>query len=193
MQAIILAAGTSSRMRKPKLLLPWRAQTVLTQTIQNVQAVTHEVLVVTGAYAAQTCLIAAECGVPTVQNPDYAVGEMISSLQAGLRVLDKIDGFFVMLGDMPLVQPETMREILEHWNDHKGIVVPTFEGKRGHPVIFSAEFIPQLLALTWEQTPRHVIQANLDKRHLFPVQSKAILIDLDTPDSYARWRPKPTE
>lgn len=174
-------------MGQPKLLLPWRGQTVLAQTIQNVRATTSDVLVVTGAYAEQTQQIAKSLHTPAIHNPDYAKGEMISSLQIALRQLNDVRGFFVMLADMPLVQPETMCEIVQHWDTHGGIVVPMFEGKRGHPVVFSAEFIPQLLALNWNQTPRDVIQANRSHLHLLPVSTQSILIDLDTPASYERW------
>ncbi len=175
-------------MGQPKLLLPWGSRTVLGQTIHNVLAVTKDVLVVTGAYAEQTRLIAEAAAVPTRHNPDYAKGEMISSLQTALATLEETDGFFVMLGDMPLVQPETMREIVHFWRERRGIVVPTYEGVRGHPVVFSAEFIPPLRTLTWAQSPRDIVQANSDKLHLFPVKSQSILIDLDTPASYQRWR-----
>jgi molybdenum cofactor cytidylyltransferase len=174
-------------MGRPKLLLPWGQQTVLGQTVQNVLTVTKNVLIVTGAYAAQTSAIAATWNVPTVHNSEYANGEMISSLQAALRVCGAADAFFVMLADMPLVAPETMRAIVAHWERRGGIVVPTFEGERGHPVVFSAEFIPALLSLHWSETPRTVVQANRDNLHLFPVTTPSILVDLDTPERYNHW------
>lgn len=188
MHAIILAAGTSSRMGAPKLHLAWGDGTVLDQTIQNVTAVTQNVLVVTGAYAEQTRTIAAAYPVTIVHNEQYTEGEMISSLQAALTALQEPDDFFVMLGDMPLIDAHTIAEIVAFWEVHGGIVVPTFAGKRGHPVVFSAEFIPQLLALGWDQTPRTVVEANKARLNLFKIDDPAILIDLDTPELYTRWR-----
>lgn len=186
---IILAAGLSSRMGESKLLLPWGNSTVLGTVIENINSISRDVIVVTGGYRTAVEAVAAARGARVVHNPNFARGEMISSLQVGLRTVGARRGVLVMLGDMPLTKVETLREMARFWEQKGGIVAPMFEGKRGHPVIFSADFIPPLLALSWQHTPRAVIQANRDELHLLPVQDAGVLIDLDTPDSYARWKP----
>lgn len=190
--AIILAAGSSRRMAAPKLLLPWGDRSVLGATLRQVAAsrVARQ-LVVTGAYHAAVAALAAAAGVPHVHNPDHAQGEMLSSLQVGLRALgDECAGALVVLGDMPLVQPATIDALIDAFAAGVGtIIVPHYRGQRGHPVLFSRAHFAALLALPPGGAPRDVVVAHPQVRHEVAVDDPGVTIDLDDPAVYARWRP----
>ena len=190
--AVVLAAGQSSRMGAAKQLLPWGDRSILAMTLQHVLASSVDgVLVVTGGYAERVAAVAEAAGVAHVHNADYAVGEMVSSLRVALTHLgENCGGIVVVLGDMPFVEPETIDAVVNAIREAPNkIVVPTFEGKRGHPVGFGRNYLTQLLALTNDQTPREVIQANLENVIFLPVETESVLIDIDDKASYERWKP----
>lgn len=189
--AIVLAAGQSRRMGEAKLLLAWGSTTMLGQTLAHVQASTvDKIVVVTGAYRPKIAEIVSNAGLPSYHNPDYAKGEMISSLQVGLRHCQEADGVLVMLGDMPLIEPKTINAVIAAFKSGLGeIVAPVFGGRQGHPVLFGRNHFPTLLNLPYTATPRTVLHQNQHVLHRLPVDTNTILIDLDTPESYARWRP----
>lgn len=191
--AIILAAGSSRRMGAPKLLLPWGDTTVLgaTLTLMAASGIMQR-LVVTGAYQDATAAIAADHNVPTAHNPEYAAGEMLSSLQVALRALPPTcAGALVVLGDMPLVRPATIRQIVSAFMDDGGhaIIAPVYNGRQGHPVLFGRALFAALLALPAGAAPRDVVRAHRAQLLQLPVADAGILIDLDDPATYQRWRP----
>ncbi|HFC11373.1 MAG TPA: nucleotidyltransferase family protein [Anaerolineae bacterium] len=195
--AIVLAAGQSQRMGKAKLLLPWRDQTVLGQTLTHVIAAnTAQTLVVGGAYRPKIEKIATHFKIPYIHNPDYATGEMLSSLQIGIQALpEETDAVLVMLGDMPMLEPATITHLINTFqHSDKTVVVPTFEGRRGHPVIFGRTHFPALLALDGHKghAPRHLLREIPDEIQVVPVETQSILIDLDTKEMYDHWVQKKT-
>ena len=102
---LVLAAGASRRMNRPKLTLPWGDSTVLDHVLRQAAASSADsTLLVTGGSAAESVAVAAAHGVPTVHNPDYETGEMVSSLQLALRHLPpNTEAVLVVLADMPLL------------------------------------------------------------------------------------------
>lgn len=172
-------------MGKPKLLLPWGETTVLGQTIANVKASNvDDVLLVTGGYWAQVNEIAKRYFVPTVYNPDFATGEMVSSLKSAVSRLNS-DGMLVVLGDMPLIEANIINQIIDAYQQLKGqIIAPTFDEKQGHPVLFDASLFSQILALPADSTPRQIMKHNQDKLYKLALQTDTILFDLDTKEAY---------
>lgn len=190
--AVILAAGQSTRMGQPKQLLPWGQTTVLGQTIRQARhSLAHQVLVVTGHRATETAVIASEEQATICHNPDYAAGEMLSSLQTAVRHLPPtVTAVLVMLADQPLVTPDTLNRLLiAYWQGQGDLIAPTFAGQRGNPVLIGRRFFAELLALPLGAAPRHLLQSHPQELRLLPVPQDDILQDIDHPETYARLRP----
>lgn len=191
--AVVLAAGQSTRMGQPKLLLPWGgAGTILRAAVQRVLAAgLGDVVVVTGEH--HDALTQALAGLPVslVNNPRYAEGEMLSSLQAGLRALaaSQAAACLVVLGDQPALEASVLGTLLGAYAQGAGeIVVPVYEGRRGHPVLFDRAQWAGLLALPPGSAPRHLLRARPDAVAEVPVASASVVEDIDTPEDYRRAR-----
>lgn len=191
---VILAAGQGKRMgQQTKQLLPWGSTTVLGQTIANVQqTAVHDHLVITGHEADKVRQTAEAAEAKTLHNPNYAAGEMISSLQTAVRALDEsVTAVLVMLADQPMVQPETMNLLLEaYWQGRGDLIAPVFEGQRGNPVLIGRRYFAELLALPASAAPRTLLRRHADALHLVQVPTDDILRDLDNPTQYAQEQKK---
>lgn len=194
--AIVLAAGQGWRMgpdhQQLKLLLPWGDTTILGQTLRHLQRSSLDhILVVTGYEAAAVAAIAAVHQLPTIHNPDYATGEMLSSLQVGLRqVADTCAALLVVLADQPLVTPAIIDQLLAAYRQGPaGIVAPVYQGRRGNPVLFDRRYFAELLALPAGAAPRDLLQKHPADIQLVAVGSDAIFADIDRPEDYERLRP----
>lgn len=191
--AIVLAAGLSSRMGRPKQLLPWGDTTVLGQTIGNLQrSRVNEVVVVSGYQAQEVESVSAQLGVQTFFNELYASGGMISSVQTALRHLpDNREAILVMLADQPMVETATIDRLVDAWSENKGeLVAPVIRGRRGNPVLIGRRYFDELLALPLGAAPRELVNRHNAELHLVEVKTDSILRDLDESEDYERWRPK---
>ncbi|MFW5940953.1 MAG: nucleotidyltransferase family protein [Chloroflexota bacterium] len=192
--AVVLAAGESRRMGKgtSKQLLPWGDTTVLGQTLQQVrQSQIDDVLVVTGHQAHKVAAVARAHGARVVHNPEYARGEMLSSLQKAVSTLPpECDAVLVILADQPMVPSQTYDTIVAAY--HRGgatLVAPTFEGRRGNPVLIARALFQELLELPYGEAPRTLLRRHPEQLQLVEVESDAVLRDLDRPEQYERQRP----
>ncbi len=186
MKAILLAAGFARRFGSQKLLasLP-DGRCVIEAAAQNLfDALGREnVIAVVGGDVA---LISAleKCGCETVVNGEAENG-MGSSIAAGIRASQNAAGWLIALGDMPQVSPDTIALVEEALKDGAGIVVPTFNGARGHPVAFSTTYRDALMVLRGDQGARSVIAAvetaDPQRITLLPVVDAGVLADIDTP------------
>jgi molybdenum cofactor cytidylyltransferase len=180
-------------MGKTKQLLPWGASSVLGQTLANLQnSMVTDVVVVAGHDEEAVSAVAKERGVETITNPDYATGEMISSLQMAIRQLpDNRSAILVVLADQPMIEPKTIDQILvTYWQGKRGIVAPTYRGKRGNPVLIDRKFMEELLTLPADAAPRSLLERHPESLALLEVNTPTILQDIDTPEQYGRHRPK---
>lgn len=180
-------------MGQAKLLLPWGDTLVLSAVLRVVNRCSADnSLVVTGANSEATTAIAQSAEIPTIHNPNYAQGEMVSSLQAALPLLEPDHGALVVLGDLPLLSAEIIDQLIAAYRPSDALIVaPTFHGQRGHPVIFAPQLFGELLALPpGASAPRDVVRRHAAATLLVPVDSDAILIDIDTREAYERYRPK---
>ena len=190
--AIVLAAGMSSRMGRPKQLLPWTDDVTILEHIimQLLLARVNHITVVTGHCAAETGRLAQKYDVNVVHNPAHATGEMLSSLQAGLASLPpQIGGALVLLGDQPRITPRIINQVLMGWAEGRGrIVAPVHQGRRGHPILFERRFWQEILELPVGAAPREVLRRQRDELALVEVTNDCILSDVDTPADYQRER-----
>lgn len=191
--AIVLAAGLSRRMGRFKLTLPWGETTVIGQVIATLEAggIT-QIVVVTGHRAAEIKATIPRTIVHIVYNPHYATGEMLSSIQAGVRELTGRDwkAALLCLGDQPQMQVATVRAILAAGaeDDWSRIVIPSYRRRAGHPILLPAWLWPEILAHTG--TLRDVLTGHRAVTHYLAVDTPTVLADLDTPEDYAVGREK---
>lgn len=192
--ALILAAGQSKRMGQPKMLLPWGESTVLQTVIAAFRAAdVDEIVVVTGALHDSITALVRDTA-HTVFNPEYASGEMLSSIQCGLCHLlaeaPKAEGVLLGLGDQPQVQARSVEAVCAAFRQSgANLVVPSFQKRRGHPWLVARPLWEALLALEPSQTPRDFLNAHADQIQYVDVDTPTILADLDTPEDYLKSRP----
>lgn len=186
--AIVLAAGLSSRMAQPKLLMPWKNKDTLIRHVCQIVIASgiRDLYVITGKWHSE--IAAALNGLDTtiINNPAYIAGEMISSLQTGIRHLGlDYDACMVFLGDMPGVTPDIVNKLLKVYAQTQGAVVaPVFADQRGHPILFDRSLWQELLSLPPGSAPRQVISQHADKVEYVQVSNNAVLLDIDTPEDY---------
>lgn len=186
---IILAAGEGSRMGGAiKQMLPFKGKTVLECVIDNAFASSlKRVIVVIGHRADLIGPLLEGKDVTVVINGDYESGQS-SSIKAGLRVLpEECGAVLFMLGDQPLVTPETINQILSAYRTSENpIVLPVFNGKRGNPVLFSHETFSRLELLDGECGARALFDEYPEKLLQVEVNDPYIHFDLDDEDDYLR-------
>jgi molybdenum cofactor cytidylyltransferase len=185
--AIVLAAGRSTRMGGPNKLLAEIGGRPLVRIVaeQALASRASPVIVVTGHERARVEAALAGLRVRFAHNPDFAAG-LSTSLKAGLGALPpSVDGAIVCLGDMPQVTAGLIDRLVEAFDPERGslVVVPTIEGKRGNPVVWSRRFFSDLMALDGDVGARHLIATYADVVAEVPVEDAAALTDVDTPDA----------
>jgi len=185
--AIILAAGESKRMGEPKQLMPFGQSTILEKAIINnlLSSAVNEIIVVLGYRAEEVLKTIATKPVKIAINPDYKQG-MSTSIIAGLSLIARqAQAVMLALGDQPLVDSQTINRLIEEFYNHdKGIVVPTYHGKRGHPVIFAIKYKQKLLELKGDIGGREVIKDHPDDILEVAVDSESVITDIDTINDY---------
>lgn len=185
---IVLAAGKGSRMGETKQLLPFRGQTLLECVVDHALAsALHRIVVVLGHEADALERLLRDREVTTVVNPRYEAGQS-SSLRAGLGVLtEETDAALFLLGDQPLVTPETIDLILSAFEASPSpIVIPVFAGRRGNPVLFARETFPRIQGLRGDCGARAIFTEYDGRMLTVPVPTPDILLDIDTEEDYRR-------
>jgi molybdenum cofactor cytidylyltransferase len=185
--AIVLAAGRSTRMGGPNKLLAEIARRPLVRIAaeEALASRAKPVIVVTGHQRDHVEQVLAGLPVRLVHNPDFAQG-LGTSLAAGIAAVPAdADGAIVCLGDMPQVDTALIDRLIGAFDPDRGalVVVPTFEGKRGNPVLWSRRFFPDLTAIEGDVGARHLIGRYGEAVVEVPVDGKAALTDIDTPEA----------
>lgn len=191
--AIVLAAGMSRRMGgENKLLLPFGGKTMFETTLDRILASgVGQVIVIVGYQADMIRTLLVDYPVKVVYNPDYATG-MTTSIQAGIREApSSTAGYMICLADMPLIGPEIYRTLIgvffeKNRTEERVIVQPFFENTPGNPVIFSAFYKKELLALDFPEGCKPVVQANRAFVMRAEVGTDAVLLDADTPEAFKK-------
>ena len=189
--ALILAAGQSKRMGQPKMLLPWGEKTVLKQVIHTFKAAdVDEILVITGGDREQVEVLIGDSA-QTVFNPEFAKGEMLSSVQVGLDgVKPETKAVLIGLGDQPQVQERSVRLVVEAYRESgASIVVPSFHMRRGHPWLASRQHWDEILRMRSPESLRDFLSWHAEEIHYVQIDNDSILQDLDTPEDYLKSKP----
>ncbi len=186
--AIILAAGESRRMGQPKQLLPFGDKTMLECVIDAFQTPrVDEIRVVLGYKADEIAAKIAHTSCKIVKNDRYPLG-MFTSMQAGLRDLPKKTKI-VMLGicDQPRLKQETVETLIEKFESerHK-ILIPSYNGRQGHPPLLRAEYAKEILAMDESMTLKHFYGEHADDIKRLVVKDEGVLIDIDDRETYER-------
>ena len=188
--AVVLSAGESSRMGRPKALLPIDGQTFIDRIVAALkQSGLERIVVVLGFDADEMRAKIEHLPVEIVVNPDYALGQL-SSLQVAIRYLasdPNCDGMMVHLVDHPYVDAALVSTMVQRFYDSKKlIVVPRHQGKRGHPVIFSRALFQELLDAPMNQGAKAVVNAHRGDTLEIYTEDVGITLDIDTPELYRR-------
>jgi molybdenum cofactor cytidylyltransferase len=188
--AIILSAGASSRMGSPKALIPYRGGTFLDHLLEVARhPKLAPVLVVLGPHAEEIRSQVKLEANNVVLNPDWEQGQL-SSIQAALRHLaggDQTEGIMLFLVDHPLISAALVDQLSAEF-DRSGspIVLPTFRGKRGHPVIFARQLYGELLAAPLEKGARAVVWAHAGEVLEVPTEEEGVVLNLNDPETFRK-------
>jgi molybdenum cofactor cytidylyltransferase len=190
--AIILAAGDSTRMGRPKALLPDpEGRPFVARLVRTFHAsgVAH-IIVVTGALHAEIADALAADDLPVapqlVNNPQPGLGQ-VSSLWMGLgaAIQAGAHGVLMTLVDIPLVRASTVRQVIDAWMQQRApIVRPAVGTRHGHPVLFDEAVFDALRHAPITEGARAVVHANADRIVNVPVDDEGCLLDVDTPADY---------
>jgi molybdenum cofactor cytidylyltransferase len=188
--AIVLAAGQSRRMGGQKVLLPYGEVTVIEHIVHTLEeAGADEIIAVVGHDADRVAAALQNTAARIVLNPDYQSG-MLSSARCGIRaVFTRARAFLIALGDQPSIRCEVVRALIQEFKnlpeDSQAILVPTCDGRRGHPMIVFRHFRDPILTRFDDVGLRGLLQAHPDLVREIPVAHPGILRDMDAPQDYA--------
>jgi molybdenum cofactor cytidylyltransferase len=184
---LILGAGKSERMGRPKALLPFQQTCFLTHILKEA---THSELtcvrVVLGHQSDAILRALPEIEPNTILNRDYELGQL-SSLQCGLRHLISAqpEGVMVFLIDHPMIHRTLINQLIDAFSRSAApIVLPSFQHRRGHPMIFGADLFNELLDAPLDQGAITVVRKHAHEILHLNVDEPGVLVDIDTPEAY---------
>jgi molybdenum cofactor cytidylyltransferase len=188
--AIVLAAGLSTRMGgQPKPLLRYGDRTVL-EHILHVLGETSivQICIVTGYRRDLVQELVKALDIRTVFNPEFSSGEMLTSIQVGLRAvgLDS-DAALIVLGDQPSIQTVVVESILKaHCRSSGAVIIPSFQHRRGHPILIPRKHWNSILNLSIGQSLRDLFREIEREIAYVQVDTPGVLRDIDNPEDYRR-------
>jgi molybdenum cofactor cytidylyltransferase len=186
--AVLLAAGESRRMGEFKQLLPFGGKTFVACCVDNLLASrASEVVIVTGHRERDIQSAIGSRPVRFAHNEDYRSG-MSSSIKRGVQALSASARVVIIaLVDQPQIGPGVFNQVIEAYEKMRPlIVVPTYDGRNGHPIAIDLSLKEQILAMDPNLGLRQVVHANAARVARVEVASEAVLIDCDFPEDYRR-------
>lgn len=184
--AVILAAGYSSRAKTNKMALMINQQSILSRIIETFYPLSEKIVIVGGHHFDEMKKLVSDYEkVTLVKNENYDLG-MFSSVKRGVAEME--NDFFLTPGDYPMIHSSTCKKLMLGTGD---MVIPTYNGRKGHPVFIKKELIASLI--------KEPVSSNLknfrDRQHLsyIPVEDEGILLDVDTMDDYKMIKKKSRE
>ena len=189
--AAILSAGESSRMGRPKALLPIDGVRFIDKIVTSLRlARIGKIMVVLGHNAEEMRQKISDLQVDLVINPDYKQGQL-TSLRAAICSIearndaDRVDGILVHLVDHTYINADLVNLMIERFYETKKlIVVPRYQSRRGHPVIFSRALFGELLAAPLDRGAKAVVNTHRDDTLEIDTNDEGAIIDIDTPEEY---------
>ncbi|WP_120498492.1 NTP transferase domain-containing protein [Kiloniella sp. EL199] len=190
--AILLAAGQSRRMGpENKLLQEWHGKPLVKWVADNIdESKVGHTIVVTGHEAGLVVESLQSNDVEYVHNPDFSEGLSTSLIKGLMAVPADSDAVLICLGDMPSIHSTQLNQLIKSYDPENGaaICVPTFEGKRGNPVLWSRSFIPEMLNLKGDSGARHLLGNYPGDLQEVPMENTSVLSDIDTPEALSTLR-----
>jgi molybdenum cofactor cytidylyltransferase len=183
---VILAAGTSSRLGRPKQLLDLGGEPLLRHTVRNALASrAGEVVLVLGNQADAIAEAVGDLGQRTVNNAEFAAGQS-TSLRVGIEAVSgESDAAIVMLGDQPLVSPEMLDQIIERFEQTRSLIVqPVYGETPGNPVLLARSLFPELMNIEGDQGARGVIKSHAKEIDRVRISDGLPPGDVDTDEDY---------
>jgi len=184
--AVILAAGESKRMGKPKLLLPFGESTIIGTVVNNtIQSKADKTLVVLGSDEDKVIEKIDDLPVKITVNTNFREG-MLSSIQWGFESLaENTRAVLVVLGDQPSISSSVINKIIDGYNQtEKGIVLPVYNKKRGHPIIIDMKYRDEVKQLSPDIGMHELIHNHTEDVLEVEVGTQRILNDIDTVEDY---------
>lgn len=184
--AILLAAGASRRMGRPKLELPVGGKKMSRLVAETLLAASFDRVRVVTAPGSKLDL-PSDPRLERVENRQAYEG-IASSIRKGLEELPpETEVVAIALADLPFVRRETLSELCRAWESHRGpILYPEYRGRQGHPVFWDRSFFDELRSLEGDRGGKAVLERHLDAAVALPVDDPGVCLDIDTPDDYAR-------
>lgn len=185
---IVLAAGRSRRMGTNKLVLPFAGKTVIAHIVDELLASkADKVYVVTGFQRQRIIEALSGRSVSFVVNPDRDA-DMLSSVRCGLGTVGKdCIAVLIVLGDQPSLTCRLIDEIIGAFeNTEKGVVVPCYRGRRGHPILVSTKYRDEILTCHNNVGLRGILHAHADDIFEMDVSTPDVLSDMDCRADYHR-------
>lgn len=191
MAAVVLAAGSSQRMgEQNKLHLPIDGVPLLLRSLDTLlTASIDQIVVVLGHEQEMTRALIDGLPLRSVYNPDHLSGQM-TSVHCGLAALEsKYDGIIIALGDQPALTVADINYLIDAYQnrDEVEVIVPTYLGQRGNPIIISAQTRADILAGTRNLGCRKFIENNPELVQMVEMSNSAVVTDLDTPQEYQKY------
>ena len=191
---LVLAAGLSRRMGEFKPLLPFRGKTLIENTIDSIlSSGAHQVVVVTGHRAEELEAILGEKyegRVILTRNHEFATSDMLRSIQIGCQAMPECDAFFLLPGDMPVVDAVTFQKVLARRDGTLGVIFPTLDGFRKHPPLVDYRLIPRILNFHGDGGLRRFWQEQEALITTVSVDDGGVWVDLDTQEDYKKCKEK---
>jgi len=186
--SIILAAGESKRMGFPKMLLKFNGKAMIEKVLDNVaESDADGILVVLGAGSEDLTDIVRKYDVKYCYNKNYRAG-MLSSVQCGFKDLPSdTDATLVFQGDQPFITPAVINMVINAYKtSEKGIVIPVYSGKRGHPLLLDIKYSDQIEGLDPSIGLRSITYLNSSDVLEIETNEPGILRDFDTYEDYIK-------
>ena len=184
---IILAAGTSKRMGRPKALLDLNGKTFIRAIVDNHTAAgIEQIVVVLGDHAEEIGNEIKPLNVITAYNKEYLSGQL-SSVHAGIKAVEQFSPDAILLHpvDHPLILPVTIKRLINSFIETETpIVVPVQQKRRGHPVIFASSLFPELLSAPQDIGARFVVRNHPAEITEVETGDPGIFMNIDTPEAY---------
>jgi len=184
--AILLGAGKSKRMGVDKLSLPWGRETILEHCFETLlRSKVQEVAVVLSLRKKGIKHLFLRPRVKIVMNPHSEKG-MSTSIRRGLQVIhSRCDGILIALGDQPYLKTRTINALIHAFDQgREGIIIPSFQGRMGNPVIFHQKYKKELMSLKGDVGGRSIIERHLEDVRRVSVKSGGVVKDIDTWQDY---------
>ncbi len=193
--AVIPAAGFSRRMGQPKLLLPWRGSTVVEHLLA---ALTHPSVVARCVVCRRSddelARVVERAGGLVIQ-PAIDPPEMKDSVVAALAEIERQwhpapeEGWVLCPADQPLLPPRILEPLVAAWEAGTAdVLIPRHAGRKGHPVLFRWKLLAEIRKLRPEEGLNAIVRDPAHRVEFVDLDAPGILVDLDTPEDYARWQ-----